>query len=151
MQHHVTKKKEKCKRKYLQTDRNHEAFIRATPTILVNVYMYRLHINVDDDVMTEVISTRVPNEIARDLREIEKEEKADRATVIRKLLARAIEQWRIERALRLYRERKVTLWRAARLAGVTLREMMELAAKEGIQFQYSEKDLEEDIEAALKE
>jgi len=101
--------------------------------------------------MTEVISTRVPNEIARDLREIAKEEKADRATVIRKLLARAIEQWKIERALRLYRERKVTLWRAARLAGVTLREMMELAAKEGIQFQYSEKDLEEDIEAALKE
>jgi predicted HTH domain antitoxin len=101
--------------------------------------------------MTEVISTRVPDEIARDLREIEKEEKADRATVIRKLLARAIEEWKIERALRLYRERKVTLWRAARLAGITLREMMELAAKEGIQFQYSEKDLEEDIEAALKE
>lgn len=101
--------------------------------------------------MTEIISTRLPEEIAKDLREIEKEEKADRATIVRKLLARAIEQWKMERALRLYREGKVTLWRAARLGGLTLREMMELAAKEGIQFQYSPKDLEEDIEAALKE
>lgn len=107
--------------------------------------------NVDDEDMTEVISTRVSEEIARDLKEIEREEKTDRATVIRKLLARAIEEWKTERALRLYREGKVTLWRAARLAGITLREMMKLTAEEGIQFQYSEKDLEEDIEAALKE
>lgn len=101
--------------------------------------------------MTEIISTRVPDEIAKDLKEIEEEEKTDRATVVRKLLARAIQQWKMERALRLYREGKVTLWRAAKLAGVTLREMMDLAAKEGIQFQYTQKDLEEDIEAALKE
>ena len=97
----------------------------------------------------EVISARVPRDIAEALREIEREEKSDRATVIRKLLARAIEQWKVERALRLYREGKVTLWRAARLAGVTLREMMELAAREGVEFRYSERDLSEDIEAAL--
>jgi len=101
--------------------------------------------------MTEIISTRIPDDIARDLKEIEKEEQTDRATVVRKLLARAIEQWKMERALRLYREGKVTLWRAARLGGITLREMMELAAKQGIQFKYTSKDLEEDINAALTE
>jgi len=101
--------------------------------------------------MTEIISTRIPDDIARDLKEIEKEEQTDRATVVRKLLARAIEQWKMERALRLYREGKVTLWRAARLGGITLREMMELAAKQGIQFKYTSRDLEEDIKAALTE
>jgi len=101
--------------------------------------------------MTEIISTRVPEDIAKDLKEIEKEEKIDRATIVRRLLVRAIEQWKIEKALRLYREGKVTLWRAARMAGITLREMMELAAKQGIQFQYTAKDLEEDVKAALME
>ena len=101
--------------------------------------------------MTNVVSTRVSEEMVKELEEIEREEKADRATVVRKLLARAIEEWRRERALRLYREGRVTLWRAARLAGVTLREMMQLAAKEGIQFRYTERDLEEDIRAALTE
>ena len=101
--------------------------------------------------MTEIISARIPDDIAKDLKEIEKEEKTDRATLVRKLLARAIEQWKVERALRLYREGKVTLWRAAKLGGITLREMMELAAKQGIQFKYTSKDLEEDINAALTE
>jgi len=101
--------------------------------------------------MTEIISTRIPEDIAKDLKEIEKEEKMDRATTIRRLLVRAIEQWKIEKALRLYREGKVTLWRAARMAGITLREIMELAAKQGIQFQYTAKDLEEDVNAALTE
>jgi predicted HTH domain antitoxin len=101
--------------------------------------------------MTEVISTRIPDEVAKDLKEIEKEEKPDRATIVRKLLATGIQQWKTERALRLYKEGKVTLWRAARLADVTLREMMQLAAKQGIQFKYTPKDLEEDIKAALTE
>jgi len=113
--------------------------------------MYRLRINVNGIFMGEIVSTRIPEEIAKILKEIEEEEQTDRATVIRKLLVKGIKQWKIEKALRLYREGQVTLWRAARLAGLTLREMMEMAAKMGIQFQYSQKDLEEDIEAAMKE
>lgn len=101
--------------------------------------------------MTEIISTRIPDDVAKDLKEIEEEEKADRATIVRRLLVSAIEQWKIERALRLYREGKVTLWRAARMGGITLREMMELAAKQGIQFQYTAKDFEEDVKATLTE
>lgn len=101
--------------------------------------------------MTEIISTRVPDKMTKELKEIEEEEKSDRATVVRKLLAKAIEQWKIERALKLYREQKVTLWRASKLAGITLREMMELAAEEGIHFQYTAEDLEEDIKAAITE
>lgn len=48
----------------------------------------------------------------------------------------------------LYREGRATLWRAAKTADLTLGEMMELAAKEGIEFKYGRKEL--DIEAALK-
>jgi len=101
--------------------------------------------------MTEVISTRVPDKLAQDLKEIEKEEQSDRATTIRKLLAKAIKEWKIEHSLRLYHDGTVTLWRAARLAEVNLREMMEKAAQKGIEFKYTENDLEEDIQAALKE
>lgn len=101
--------------------------------------------------MTAVISTRIPDEVAKDLEEIGKEEKSDRATVIRKLLTKAIQIWKLEHALKLYHEGKVTLWRASRLADITLREMMEIAAQKGIEFKYTEKDLQEDLEAALKE
>lgn len=98
----------------------------------------------------KTISTRIPDEMGKVLEEIEEEEKADRATVVRKLLAKGIEDWRRERALQLYREGKITLWLAARRAGISLREMMGLAAERGIEFRYTEKDLAEDIAVAIK-
>jgi len=101
--------------------------------------------------MTEIVSTRVSDDLAKDLSKIEEVEKADRATVVRKLLAASVAEWKKEYALKLYSQGKVTLWRAARFAEVTLREMMELAAERGIEFKYTLKDLDEDLAAALKE
>jgi FixJ family two-component response regulator len=51
--------------------------------------------------MTEIVSTRVSDDLAKDLEAIEKEEKTDRATVVRKLLAKAIAEWKLEKALTL--------------------------------------------------
>jgi len=118
---------------------------------VVNVYIYRRQIFLEAESMTEIVSTRVPDELARDLRKIEEVEKADRATVLRKLLAASVAEWKKEYALKLYSQGRVTLWRAARLAEVTLREMMEIAAEKGIEFKYTLKDLDEDLAAALKE
>lgn len=99
----------------------------------------------------EAISIKLPEDVIRAIKEIEEMEQVDRATAVRKLLAKAIEKWKEERAIQLYREGKVTLWRAASLANLSLREMMKLVAEKGIEMQYTEKDLEEDINAALKE
>lgn len=99
----------------------------------------------------EAKSIKLPEDIIGTIKEIEETEQIDRATAVRKLLAKAIEKWKEERAIQLYREGKVTLWRAAGMANLSLREMMELVAEKGIEMQYTEKDLEEDINAALKE
>ncbi len=101
--------------------------------------------------MTETVSTRIPKDMAKDLREIEMEEKADRATVIRKLLAKAIAEWKLEKALRLFRDGKVTLWKAAEIAGLSLWEMIEIIGERKIPFSYTYEDFREDFEAALEE
>jgi len=119
--------------------------------VVVNVYISRIQVLLKAEGMTEIVSTRVPDDLAKDLRRIEEVEKADRATVVRKLLAASVAEWKKDYALKLYSQGRVTLWRAARLAGVTLREMMEIAAERGIEFKYTLKDLDEDLAAALKE
>ena len=101
--------------------------------------------------MTEIVSTRVPEDMAKDIEEIIKEEKADRATVVRKLLAKAIADRKLERALALYSCGKVTLWKASKIAGLSLWEMMETVRQRKISFQYSYEDFREDFEKALKE
>ena len=101
--------------------------------------------------MTEIVSTRVPDDLAKDLEEIEKEEKTDRATVVRKLLAKAIAQWKLEKALTLYRDGKITLWKAAKIAGLSLWEMMDIIRERKVPFRYIPEDFRQDFETALKE
>ena len=101
--------------------------------------------------MTEIVSTRVTDNMAKDLEEIEKEENTDRATTVRKLLAQAIAEWKLERALMLYREGKITLWKAAKIAGLSLWEMMEIVRERKVPFRYAYEDFRVDFEKALKE
>ena len=100
--------------------------------------------------LADVVSTRVSDDMARDLEEIELEEKTDRASVVRRLLSRAIAEWKLERALALYRDGKVTLWRAAKVAGLSLWEMVEVVGERKIPFRYAVEDFRRDFEGALK-
>lgn len=49
-------------------------------------------------------------------------------------------------AVELYREGVVSLGKAAEIAGVTKAEMMEILASKGVPLNYTEEDLQEDIE-----
>lgn len=100
--------------------------------------------------MGEIVTTRVDKDLAKDVDFIAKKEKVDRSTITRKLLAKAIEEKKLEYALLRYKNNEITLGKAAKLAGKGLREMMIIASKKDIPFQYAKKDLREDFEAAIK-
>jgi len=100
--------------------------------------------------MGATITTRVSDDIAKDLKKISKVEELDISSVVRRLLSRSIRDWKVEHGLEEYRKGRVTLWKAARDAGVSLREMMDLAASHGVSLQYTIDDLKEDFEAAAQ-
>jgi predicted HTH domain antitoxin len=52
---------------------------------------------------------------------------------------------RMERSLVLFREGEVSLWKAARLADVSLREMMSYAAAQGSQPDIDEATIQEEL------
>ena len=79
--------------------------------------------------LLKVITARVDDRLFEAIEEICRVEKAERADVIRRLLENAVEQWKINRALQLLREGKVTLRTAAKIAGKTYVEMLDLASK----------------------
>jgi len=98
--------------------------------------------------MAVTVTTRVDKEILKEIKFFAKEEGLDRSAEIRRLLSKAIKQKRIDYALGRYKQGNITIGKAAEIAGMHLREMMALAAKEKIPLQYSMKSLEEDIRAA---
>ena len=98
--------------------------------------------------MGETVTTRVDDEIAGEIDFFAKKEKVDRSTITRKLLAKALEEKKLEYALERYKKGEITIGKAAEIAKKDLREMMLIAAKRGIEFQYSLRDLREDFQAA---
>ena len=98
----------------------------------------------------ELVAARLPNDLVVALQKVEKVEHADRSSVVRKLLYRALADWKKEYAARLYGERKMTLERAAAEAGVSVREMMEYVAQKRVPGQYGLRDLEDDMTRLYK-
>jgi predicted HTH domain antitoxin len=93
----------------------------------------------------QMVGTRLPNAVVRDLEAIEEVEQSDRSTTVRKLLSRAIQEWKLDYYSRLYGNEKLTLARAAHEAGVSLWEMMAYAKTKKITAQYDLEDLLRDL------
>ena len=52
----------------------------------------------------ELVATRLPRSLVLDLKKIENTEQSDRSTVLRKLLYKAVADWKKEHAAKLYAE-----------------------------------------------
>jgi predicted HTH domain antitoxin len=98
----------------------------------------------------ELVAARLPRSLVADLKKIESAEQSDRSTVLRRLLYKAVMDWKREYAARLYAEGRVTLERAAADSGVSVREMMEYLKARKIPAQYDVEDLEEDMKNFYK-
>ena len=92
-----------------------------------------------------MVGTRLPSELVRELAFIEEVEQSDRSTTVRRLLSKAIQQWKLEHYVRLYGDGKLTLARAAHDAGVSLWEMMEYARARKVPAQYDLEELQRDL------
>src|SRR2546422_40870 len=93
----------------------------------------------------QMVGTRLPETIVRDLETIEEAEQSDRSTTVRKLLYRAIQDWKLDHYARLYGDGRLTLARAAREAGVSLWEMMDYTRTKKIAAQYDLEDFQRDL------
>ena len=82
------------------------------------------------------MSISISDKHLKQLEEIAKEERVHRANAISEIFELGIKEWKLRRALRLYREGKTTLWKAAEIAELTLHEMIDAIDKEGIPYDY---------------
>lgn len=96
-----------------------------------------------------VVTARVPEDLFQDIREIEREEKAERAEVIRRLLDEAVSRWKLKKALEKLRDGKITFRTAAKMAGLTYIELLDQVERADIPIKYSMADLQADL-AELK-
>ena len=100
--------------------------------------------------MGSTITTRVSDELAKDIEFFTDLEKLDKSTMTRKLLSDAVEEKLIKHAIEKYKNSEVTLWGAASIARVPLRKIMKEVRDQKIPMQYSLKNLHEDFQAVVE-
>lgn len=96
--------------------------------------------------MGKIITTRLPDEFVVKINYIAKQENTDVSTAMRKLLAKAIKEWRKETSLENLRNHKFSIGQAAEFAGLNLWEMLDLAKKSNIDWTgYDKEDLKREL------
>lgn len=95
------------------------------------------------------ISARLPDEEAEELERVAEMLGEDKSSIIRKALSEGLRDLRITRAVERYQTGEVSVKQAARVAGVSLGEWLEIARERNLTTQLAPEDLERDAETAL--
>lgn len=96
------------------------------------------------------ISARIPEDEERELAEVIEILGEDKSTVIRKALNEGLGSLRERIAIQRYQAGEISVNQAARLAGVSIAEWLEIAREHNLTTQLKPEDLESDTDAARK-
>jgi predicted HTH domain antitoxin len=100
--------------------------------------------------MEQPLTTRLPKEMLMSLKELSKIENIDTSTTVRKLLVRAIKDWKIEYALEKYKNGTFSLGKAAEFADISVLEFIESLKAKRVLLNYDNDELSKDIKSALE-
>ena len=101
--------------------------------------------------MDDVVTTSLSDEMLREIALLSTEKKMDRATLLRNLIGKGLAFERKERVLRLYKDKKISLEKAASVLGVDIVEMIEIIQKEELYIDYGLDELKEDLRGIKNE
>ena len=99
----------------------------------------------------KAMTARFDDKLYEEILEYAEEKGIPKTRALRELTSEGIKQWRLAKALSLYRDEKVTMWKAARMAGIPLSRMVGIATSKKIPVHYRREDLERDFEAIFGE
>ena len=91
------------------------------------------------------VTTRVPENMLKEIDTFGKKKHMDRSTMLRNLLAKALDEEKKEDTLQLYKNKKVSLQRMAEILGITYLDALDLIKEEGLYLHYDMEDLKDDM------
>lgn len=107
-------------------------------------------IRIDTIKMNITVSTRIEKNVLSEIDELSKEKQMDRASFLRNLIVEGLSIEKKKKVLGMYKERKISLAKAAEMLGINLWEMLDLIEEESIYLDYSEEELREDLKGWTK-
>ncbi len=96
--------------------------------------------------MADTISVRFDKGMQKDLLKIEKRWHTDRSEAIRRLLANAVQEWKVENCIEEIKEHNLSVGKAAAECGVSIWEILDILKEKNVDWTgYNKEDLEKDL------
>ena len=102
---------------------------------------------VEEELVT--VSARIQKSQVEEIERLASKKGVDKSAIVRELLADAIHKQKIEEAINQVRTMKITVWKAAEMADVTYREMLNILKTHNVPFPLSPGELKREIEDIL--
>lgn len=96
--------------------------------------------------MAKTITTRLPDEFVKDLKRISDAEHLDTSSVLRRLLAESIKDWKENYAVEMYKKGEFSFGQVAEFVKISLWDVPSLLKKYGAHINYDEEELNKDLE-----
>ena len=101
------------------------------------------------DEQKKFLGARIEPEILKMVNKVSEEKKVDRTSAVKILISAGWKELSLERALQLYRDGKISVDKAAKIAGLTVSEMMNEIAAHGIKSDETAEEYREGIKLLL--
>lgn len=95
--------------------------------------------------MTATITTRVEEKLLQEIDQLSKENQMDRASFLRNLIVEGLSMEKEKKVLKMYKDRKISMAKAAEMLNIDLWQMTDTIKREKIYLDYSEEELKEDL------
>lgn len=95
--------------------------------------------------MTKTITTRLPDDFVKNLKQIADKEELDTSAVIRRLLAKAINEWKKDYAIEQYKKGEFSFGQLASFAGISVWDVPALLKEKGAYLNYDKEELEREL------
>ena len=99
---------------------------------------------------TITISARIYKSQLERIEKLARKQGIDKSDALRKLVEEGLKAERVQEALQLLRENKITVWRAAEIAGISYREMLRILKVENVPFPLSAEELKRELGELLE-
>ena len=100
--------------------------------------------------MTTTVAARLSEFEAREIERLAKEEDLDKSAFLKRLIHKGLQDYKINYALRFYKEKRISIGKAAEIAGTSTWHFIELMKQHNVYLNYGVDDLKSDVEILKK-
>ena len=95
--------------------------------------------------MGQSITSRLPDELVKEIEKISEIEHLDKSSVVRRLLSHAISDWNLENAINAFQSGNISLGQAMAMSHLSIWEFLEKLRERKIPLHYDPEDFQDDL------